>query len=628
MTTEVAPNQVRRVLGPPDVFVPRCIGPVWERDSFGRFVMPEFTLGWLAIEWAFENLISPNGDGPWTPTDEQARFLVWYYAVDEYGKWLYRDAILQRVKGWGKDPLAAMICAFELVGPCRPVLEDGVLLVDENGDPLGRRQPRSWIQVVGVSQDQTKNTSTMLQGIFTKAAIATYDIEIHKTIIYAHSATCRIEVTTSSYTTLEGNRPSLVIANETHHWKQSNQGDELWRVLRRNVNKGRKVAGARILSITNAYDPSQDSVAQTQREAYEKQVLRGASRVLYDSLEADETVPLYPHYTELDDDGNAVQFVEVYGDAEQIVPPSEEVVREHLRRIISTLCGDAWWLDVEETVEEILDPQSSPSEMRRFYLNSTLSGDDAYLLEADVRAIVLEAMRIEREREHGDTLRLGWAPVMPDDPIVLFLDGSKSDDSTAVVGCRISDGYTFLVGIWEKPTGDRGRGWRAPREQIDGRISEAFDRFNVVAFWADPSHSKDDEDGTRYWDVVIDRWHTRYGEQLQYWAVQGGNHRQSIMWDMATPANQALFSEAVVRFRDEVEDHEFRYDGHPALRTHLINARVAQGRFGMVIRKPARGGRRKIDAAVCAIGARMLARLVQIKGLEVEEVVGGTFWGY
>lgn len=616
---------VRREMVDVPAFVPRTVGPTWQRDEDGDFVLPELTLGWLAIEWGGNHLLSPDGNGAWKPTDEQARFLLWYYAIDEHGRWLYRESVLQRVKGWGKDPIAAVIAAFELVGPCR------FAGFDKEGEVLGRQQHASWIQVVGVSQDQTKNTFVELQGIFTREAIAKYDIEVHKTIVYARGATCRIEAITSAPSTIEGNKPSLVIANETHHWTSATGGHDLWDVIRRNVNKMRKTSqkASRILSITNAYDPSRDSVAQKQREAYDKQVAGGGSRVLYDSLEADETVPLYPDYSELLVGGKALRVFELWAGSEQMVPPSEEAVREHLSRIISVLCGDAWWLDVDETVEEILDPQSTPSQMRRFYLNSTLSGDDAYLLEADIRAIVHEDL-VERrgKRESGDVLRLGWALVMPDDPVVLFFDGSKSDDSTAIVGCRISDGYTFLAGIWEKPAGDRGRGWRAPREEIDGRVAELFQRFTVVAFWGDPSHSKNDEDGTRYWDGLLDTWHVKYGEKLQYWAVQGGDLRSSVMWDMASPAHQVLFSQAVTRFAEEVEDHSFRYDGHPALRTHLINARKAQGLSGEVIRKPARGGRRKIDAAVCAVGARMLARLVQIKGLEVEEVVNREFWGY
>ena len=41
----------------------------------------------------------------------------------------------------------------------------------------------------------------------------------------------------------------------------------------------------------------------------------------------------------------------------------------------------------------------------------------------------------------------------PADGWVLFFDGSKSDDSTALVGCRLSDGHVVTLGIWAKPQG-------------------------------------------------------------------------------------------------------------------------------------------------------------------------------
>lgn len=619
-------------------FAPLHIGPTWETDDDGEFVLPEYTLGWSCIAWAADNLIGADGEGSWSFTWEQVRFILWYYAIDKRGRWLYRDAILQRIKGWGKDPIAAVICAFELVGPCRFSHWEHDDFLDADGRPqrlaiaiegarlVARDQPRAWVQIVGTAREQTKNTMTFLQGLFKKAAMAKYGIQVFKEIIWAQDNTRRIEVITSSPRTMEGNRPSFVVKNETHHWISSNEGPEVDRAIRRNVNKMRKQLGARTLAVTNAYNPAENSVAQTQREAYEKETARGRGRVLYDSLEAPEKVPLFPDYTSLDDDGNIVVERDEFG---QRVPPSEEVIRHHLTEILGELCGDAVWLDSDETIDEILDPQSIPSDMRRYYLNSVVSGDDDYLADGDIKATVHPAMVEARAPgERGDVLRLGWTLVGADEPITMFFDGSKSDDSTALVGCRISDGYVFLIGIWERPPEDRGgSGWLAPRREISGRVHEAFARFNVVAFWADPSHTKDDEHGTRYWDAVIDEWHVAYHEQLQYWAVQSGDRRSSVMWDMTDPAKQKLFSDEVVRFADEMDLQTVVWDGHPVLWTHMRNARRSWGGIGgLSIRKPARGGRRKIDAAVCAIGAKMLARLVMLKGLDKEESKAGNGW--
>jgi hypothetical protein len=34
-------------------------------------------------------------------TLEQLRFLLWWYAIDESGRFVYQSGVLQRLKGWG-----------------------------------------------------------------------------------------------------------------------------------------------------------------------------------------------------------------------------------------------------------------------------------------------------------------------------------------------------------------------------------------------------------------------------------------------------------------------------------------------------------------------------------------------
>jgi hypothetical protein len=83
----------------PDYHVdPVYIGPTWKRSADGKFVLPERTLGWQILKWI--NRYVGVGQ-PWVPTKEQARFLLWWYAIDERGRFVYRDGVLQRIKGWG-----------------------------------------------------------------------------------------------------------------------------------------------------------------------------------------------------------------------------------------------------------------------------------------------------------------------------------------------------------------------------------------------------------------------------------------------------------------------------------------------------------------------------------------------
>ena len=74
------------------------IGPTWQIVD-DRWLVPEYTLGFGVIEWISENLLSPDGSGePFSLTFEQMRFIMWLYAIDRNGKFLYANSVLQRCK--------------------------------------------------------------------------------------------------------------------------------------------------------------------------------------------------------------------------------------------------------------------------------------------------------------------------------------------------------------------------------------------------------------------------------------------------------------------------------------------------------------------------------------------------
>jgi len=608
---------------------PHCLGPVWQKNPDGSWKLPEITLGWEVIGWIAENLLL-DGE-PIRLTLEQMRFVLWMYALRPDGRFLYTDMVLQRMKGWGKDPLAAVLAAVEFVGPCR--FSHWATEVDVQkaakrgrvvnvGDPIARDNPSAWVQIVAVSQEQTKNTAVLLAGMFTKACIAKHGIDVGKEKTYAYHGARRIEIASSAWRSMEGNRPTFVIRNETHHWRSANEGHELQAVTRRNLAKGQGGQN-RGLAITNAYSPGEDSVAQRQREAY-LDVLEGRSvdtGVLYDSLEAPLGSTLIPPYTYVKD-GMAV--TELRDADNSPVPPSSEVIREHLRRILEVVRGDALWLDIETLTNEILNGETSQETAKRFYFNSISLGDDASFDSDDITATIDPEVLEKRHGWEGDPLRISWLKISPRDPIVIFGDGSKSNDSTGLVGCRVSDGYLFTIGVWKKPPGDRGRAWMAPREEIDMRVRETFSRFNVVAFWFDPSHTKNDEDSTRYWDGLVDAWHQEFGSRLVAWAQQSGDRRSAVGWDMTSPARQVAFVEAVERFTDEMESHALTHDGHPDLVDHLRNARRNMTAAGLSVSKISRSSKKKIDLAVCAIGARMLRRVVM--NLDTETKTPAKVW--
>ena len=108
MTTALEPY------APPIPPAPVHYGPTWEsspnwtpdQDEAFRYLLPEITLGWQIIRWVQENLLADEIDPatgehlPFDLTFEQRRFLLWWYAIDENGVFVYRSGVLQRLKGW------------------------------------------------------------------------------------------------------------------------------------------------------------------------------------------------------------------------------------------------------------------------------------------------------------------------------------------------------------------------------------------------------------------------------------------------------------------------------------------------------------------------------------------------
>ena len=629
------------------IVIPQTYGPTWDRDPSWDgprdpegYILPKITLGWQVIRWIADNLLADETDEndqplPFKLTNEQMRFVLWFYAIDEEGRFAYREVVLQRLKGWGKDPLAACIAAVEFVGPCRFagwVKEDRPELDLVAGDPYAKPHPRAWIQVAAVSLVQTQNTMMLFQGLFTDACKAEHSIDIGKETIYAYHGKKKIQAVTSSPRALEGNRPTLVIKNETHHWVKGNDGLAMADAIERNATKA-KGGAARTFSITNAYEPSEDSVAKQEREAWEAGEAGRAMKtdMMYDSLEAPKKAALRP-----------------WKKAPEGMEPEEVEVqtRRYLSRILESVRGGAWWLDIPSLVSSILSPKNKPSRSRRFWFNQVVASEDAWLDPAAVEAAINQIVRENRlisGRSSKETLEAGWDIVHPSEPIVMTFDGSKSDDSTALVGTRVSDGYQFVIGVWQKPpkarNGPDDENWLAPREAINARVDQAFKRFTIIAFWGDPSHTKDDEDGSSYWDGFLDRWMRKYKDRMdkRHFPVKTGLRQHAIMWDMSSPANQAAFvsaAEAYVESMERLNDieefaPEFTIDGHPALVDHLLNARryLHPSGLGVSLMKEGRESAKKIDLAVCAVMGQMLRRVVLNAGLEEEETPGDV-WGY
>lgn len=423
---------------------PVKIGPTWQTDTEGKFVLPELTLGYECLHWTYANLTNLDGQ-PWKYTPEQARFILWYYECTEFGVRKYRDAVMQRLKGHGKDFVLATMGLFETCGPA------AVDYIDDNGYVHGKVHPLPYAIIAATSKAQTKTTTALFPALVPERTQRKYGMKINKETINAMDGRANLVAVTSSPRTLEGFRPTWQARNEPHHWLATNEGHEMAKVMRRNAGK---IDGTQI-SFTNAFRPGEDSVAERDRQLYDD-ILAGKAppNFLYDSLEAPPEAPLQPGI---------------------------------IREIVKVIRGDSIWVNPERIEAEALDTRTPASESRRFYYNQIVSSEDALITAAEWRNCLVEDL----------------PPLVASDEITLGLDPSLSDDSTALVAFRLSDRSFHLVAAWEKESTNDS--WRLKTDELDGRVQWAMERYQVRAFFSDvhPIQSYVDKWSGMYGDSIL-----------------------------------------------------------------------------------------------------------------------------
>lgn len=529
---------------------PHIVGPTWSRGEDGKFILPEHSLGWQVINWLYQYVLTPGGPHagePFMPTLEQARFLVWWYAVDDEGRFRYRQGVLRRLKGWGKDPLAGAMALAELCGPVE------FSHWDSDGNPVGKPKYDPWVQVVAVSQDQTRNTFTMFPSLVSPQLKEEHGIELHKTLVYDGRGKM-IEGVTSSPLALEGKRPTFILQNEIQWWIEQNDGKAMAEVIDGNVTKS-AYASCRSLSICNAHVPGQGSVGEEYWDAYLKVAAGQAidTGVLYDALEAPADTPV-SEIPSPDED-----------------PEGFEAGVAALRAGLEVARGDAVWLDLDTIVSSVLDIRNSVSESRRKFLNQINAAEDTWISTTEWDRLVSD-VRLE-----------------PGDRVTLGFDGSKSSDHTALVACRVEDGAVFLLRAWDP---EKCPGGEVPREDVDAAVRSAFERFKVVAFRAD----------VHEFESYVDEWGRDFKRKLKV----KSSPSNPVAFDMR--GYKKRFALDCEKFLDAVLEGDLVHDGDPALRWYVGNCHRHPTNYDAVsVRKESKDSSRKIDGAVSAIlafGAR------------------------
>jgi hypothetical protein len=483
---------------------------------------PLQSLGYELLEWYAEKLRIPSGmsiGAPLVATDEQARFVIRFYAVDDSGRFIYRRAALMRAKGWGKSPLLAAMALGEL---CGPVVFDGW---DADGLPVGRPHPSPWVQIAAVSEDQTDNTYVALLEMLEGGSPLVDEVALDPglTRIYFEDRAGRLEPVTAAAGSREGQPITFAVLDETHLWTPTNGGKKLAQTLRRNVGK----MGGRSVDSTNAYAPGEDSIAEGVHAA------ASAKGVLFDS-------------------GPKVPKVKDLSNREQMMPA------------LRVAYGDSTWVDLERIFEEANDPETGEGNARRFYLTQIVSVSGQWCTPD------------------------AWKPLRginpaPKTPITLGFDGSRFHDATGLVGCT-PDGHVFVLGKWEKPLDpEQARGWEVPAGEVDAAVHDAFRRFRVVRFYADPP----------YWQSEIAAWCSAYGDAVHEWWT----NRDTQM------------ARAVGQAGTMIKTASLTHDGDEMLARHVANARKRKVRVkweddaeeAYVLEKERKGSPRKIDLAVAMV---------------------------
>lgn len=545
--------------------------------------VPELTLGWNAIHWATKYLRQPDGDQAgerWHFTGSQVRFILHWYAIEpddsrQGWRWVYNHGVRRLPKGSGKSPFAGALALIELLAPVRFKSWDDT----KPGGIIGKRVSMPLVQIAGVAESSAMiNTMRMVTALAPKGSrlAGDHDLELGKTIIYTGN-NGQLHIITNSAAAAEGAQTTFAIMDQTENWRTGNGGDQLARVIRRNLRK----SGNRTVETCNAWEPGQNSVAEQAFSAWvneETDRTRGTARTLMDI---------------------------------RMAPPVK--MTDSIEKLIAAVefaYGDCHWINARDIVENgILDLKTSVSESKRFYFNWPSIADNAWADPQDWKTMANEDFYIP----YGDDIAIGF-------------DGSRTRDATAMIGCHIETGYTFVIGIWKPVKSTKSTpGIPVPVHEVDAALEQANKDYNIVGFLAD----------VREWEsfTKID-WPKRFAENLVIEAVPGGQQPEPIAWDMRTHVRQ--FTQAAEMVLAEIKGHRFQHDGDTRLRDHVANSREYPNQYGTSISKQSPDSDEKIDGAAAMILARHARRLVLsspdyapgTKKRRGRQKVAGNVWSY
>lgn len=435
----------------------------------------------VAPAWIEAHCVVPDGfrrGAPFRLYDYQLTYFLNFYLVRGEALWVpeqpltasafvFRRGLLVGPQKLGKGPHSASHVCLEGVGPALfagwAEDGDGYACADwgcgcgweyayEPGEPMGMPWPTPLIQITALSQEQVDNIYDALRPMIELGPLGDVVLRTGEEFIRL-PGDGRIDAVTSSAQSRLGQRVTFVPQDEVGLWTKSNK----MQAVADTQYRGLAGMGGRSSLTTNAWDPSQHSVAQQQWESSAKDVyrqFRQPARTL--------------SYRNKRDRRRIHQLV--YG--------------ETLRSAGGHVDDDA----IEAEAFDLLE--RDPAQAERFFGNRIVSGAGSWMPEeiwenADARA-----------------------RVVPDGALVCGgFDGSDVDDWTAL-RLETIDGHRFtpLYGPDRRPTIWNPEEWGGsiPRTEVDAAVAEIFRRYKVVRFYADP----------RDWKSEIGEWALEHGERV------------------------------------------------------------------------------------------------------------------